>query len=138
MLLCVDGISSGLRNIFCCSFWMYDSKPLSETDWVNWVVLPLDELNRQWNFYWEFSIGCQLARNITGILTECSLMLIALAKSLECEGVSHQPAFMGNCRTISHMFYNPIYPVDEGNEKVGSIWDNILLLFYLVWIKLIT
>ena len=32
---------------------------------------------------------------------------------------SHQPAFMSNRLTISHMFYNPIYPVDEGNEDVG-------------------
>ena len=32
---------------------------------------------------------------------------------------SHQPAFMCNRLTISHTFYSPIYPVDEGNVDVG-------------------
>ena len=36
-------------------------------------------------------------------------------------GASHHPAFMGNCRTISHTFYSPVYPVDEGNEDVGWV-----------------
>ena len=36
---------------------------------------------------------------------------------------------MGNCRTISHTFYSPIYPVDEGNEDVGLVSDNILFFF---------
>ena len=30
-----------------------------------------------------------------------------------------------------------IYPVDEGNEDVGLIWDNILLFCPLLWIKFI-
>ena len=32
---------------------------------------------------------------------------------------SHQPAFMCNLLNISHTFYSPIYPVDEGNVDVG-------------------
>ena len=36
-------------------------------------------------------------------------------------GASHQPTFMSNWRTISRMFYSPIYPVDEGNEDVGLV-----------------
>ena len=32
---------------------------------------------------------------------------------------SHQPALMCNLLTISHTFYSPIYPVDEGNVDVG-------------------
>ena len=34
-------------------------------------------------------------------------------------------------KTISPTFYSPIYPVDEGNEEVGLVWDNISLFF--VW-----
>ena len=52
-------------------------------------------------------------------------------KSRSARGASHHPAFMGNCRTISHKFYSPIYPVDEGNDDVGSVSDNILLFLEL-------
>ena len=46
------GISIGLINSACRSFWMYDVKPLSETDWLSWVVLQV----RSWEFsicYWD-------------------------------------------------------------------------------------
>ena len=40
---------------------------------------------------------------------------------------------MGNCWTIRHTFYSPIYTVDERNEDVGLVWDNVdlVLLFFL-------
>ena len=56
-------------------------------------------------------------------------MLIAWAKSWSAREASHQLPFMDNCRTISLTFYSPIYPVDEGNEDVGSVWDNIFFSF---------
>ena len=62
----------------------------------------------------------------------CLLLQLKLRSAKEA---SH-PAFMGNYRTISHTFYSPIYPVDEENEDVGSVWDNISLFFRLVWITL--
>ena len=46
--------------------------------------------------------------------------LLLWLKSWSARGASNHPALMGNCRTISHTFYSPIYPVDEGNEDVGS------------------
>ena len=42
-------------------------------------------------------------------------------KFWSARGASHHPAFMGNCRTISHTFYSLIYPMDEENEDVGSV-----------------
>ena len=59
--------------------------------------------------------------------------LLLWLKSQRVKGVSRHPAFMDNCRTISHTLYSPIYPVDEVNEDVGSIWDNILLFFGFFW-----
>ena len=53
--------------------------------------------------------------------------LLFWLKSRRARGASHHPAFMGNCRTISHKFYSLIYPVDEGNDDVGLVSDNILL-----------
>ena len=50
VLLHAGGISIGLINSACCSFWMYDGKPLRETDWLSCVVLTVDELNGQWKF----------------------------------------------------------------------------------------
>ena len=35
VLLHAGGISIGLINSVCCSFWMYDGKPLSETGWLD-------------------------------------------------------------------------------------------------------
>ena len=58
MLLHAGGISVGLINSVCCSFWMYDGKPLSGTVWLSWVVFPIDEFNDQWKFFWEIGIGC--------------------------------------------------------------------------------
>ena len=52
-------------------------------------------------------------------------------KSRSARGTSHHPAFMGNCQTISHKFYTPIYPVDEGNDDVGSVSEKILLFLEL-------
>ena len=40
-------------------------------------------------------------------------------------GASHQPAVMSDRRTIIHTFYSLIYPVDEGNEDVGSIYFGV-------------
>ena len=53
-------------------------------------------------------------RNLT---KRCKLviLLIAPAKTLghdESFSPTHQPAFMNDCRTISHTFYSPTYPVD--------------------------
>ena len=45
--------------------------------------------------------------------------LLLWPKSRSVRGASHHPALMGNCRTISHKFYSPIYPVVEGNDEVG-------------------
>ena len=45
-------------------------------------------------------------------------VLIAPAKIPEREG---SISVMGNCRTISHTFFSPIYPVDERNEDVGLV-----------------
>ena len=48
-------------------------------------------------------------------------MLIPRLKFRSARGAFHNPALMGNCRTISHTFYSLIYPVDEGNEvKIQS------------------
>ena len=58
MLLHAGGISVGLINSVCCSFWMYDGKPLSGTVWLSWVVFSIDEFNDQWKFCWEIGIGC--------------------------------------------------------------------------------
>ena len=71
----------------------------------------------------------------TNILQRFSYLLFWL-KSWSARGGSHHAAFMGNCWTISHKFYSSI-PVDEGNEDVGLVWDNIFLLFRLVWINFI-
>ena len=65
MLLHAGGISVGLINSVCCSFWMYDGKPLSGTVWLSWVVFPIDQLNDQWKFCWEFGIGCWMRINET-------------------------------------------------------------------------
>ena len=35
VLLHASGISTGLINSICCSFWMYYGKPLSETGWLS-------------------------------------------------------------------------------------------------------
>ena len=65
------------------------------------------------------------------LLNTCGWIFVAWLllqlKSRSVRGASHHPAVMGNCRTISHTLCSPIYPVDEVNEHVGSIWDNILL-----------
>ena len=66
----------------------------------------------------------------TGKPTKQFCLLLWL-KSRSARGTSHHLAFMGNCRTISHKFYSPIYPVDEGNDDVGSVSDNILLFLEL-------
>ena len=55
-------------------------------------------------------------------------MLIAPAKILGARRASHHPAFMDNCRTISHTFYSPIYKVHEGNEGVGCEPSSFLQL----------
>ena len=66
----------------------------------------------------------------TGKPTKQFCLLLWL-KSRSARGTSHHLAFMGNCRTISHTFYSPIYPVDERNDDVGSVSDNILLFLEL-------
>ena len=57
--------------------------------------------------------------------------LLPWLKSQSTRGASQHPAFMGNCQTVSHKFYSPMYPVDEGNDNVGSVSDNILLFLEL-------
>ena len=57
VLLHAGVLSIWLTNSVCCSFWMYDGKPLSKTGWLSCVVLLVDELNDHWKFCWEFSIG---------------------------------------------------------------------------------
>ena len=47
--------------------------------------------------------------------------LLLQLKPWGVRGASHQPAVMSDHRTISLMFYSPIYPVEEGNEDVGLI-----------------
>ena len=47
-----------------------------------------------------------------GLPPVINVMLIALANSRAQGEQSHQPAFMGNCLTISHMCL-PSPPVDE-------------------------
>ena len=66
------------------------------------------------------------AGNQSDSLWKSSCLLLRL-KSWIARGAFHHPAFMGNCETIGHTIYSPIYPVDEGNEDVGLVWDNILL-----------
>ena len=51
--------------------------------------------------------------------------LLPWLKSQSTRGASDHPAFMGNCQTVSHKFYSPMYPVDEGNDNVGSVSGNI-------------
>ena len=46
-------------------------------------------------------------------LTSCLLLWL---KFWSARGASRYPAFMGNCQTISHMFYSLFYPVGERNE----------------------
>ena len=65
--------------------------------------------------------------NTCGWIFDACLLL--QLKSRSPRGASHHPAFMGNCQTISHTFYSPIYPVDEGNEDVGSVWDTSYCFF---------
>ena len=48
-----------------------------------------------------------------------SFCLLLRLKSRSAKGASNHPAFMGNCRTISHTFHSPFYPVDKGKEDVG-------------------
>ena len=43
----------------------------------------------------------------------------------------HRQSFSGNCQTMIHMFNSPIYPLDEGNEDVGSVRNFIFFLFSL-------
>ena len=48
-------------------------------------------------------------------------MLVAPAKILEREGSISPSSFYGELLIISHTFYSPIYPLDEGNEDVESV-----------------
>ena len=64
----------------------------------------------------------ELLNTCWGIFRACLLLGL---KSWSARAASHSSAFIGNCRTISHTFCSPIYSVDEGNEDVGSVWDNI-------------
>ena len=55
-------------------------------------------------------------------LTSCLLLHL---KPWEVRWATRQPAFMSDCRTITHTFYSPIYPLDEGNEDVGLIYFDV-------------
>ena len=51
-----------------------------------------------------------------------------LLLQLKSQGVRrafHQLACMSNHWTISHTFYSPICPVDEGNEDLGLVWFGV-------------
>ena len=66
----------------------------------------------------------------TGKSTKQFCLLFWL-KSWSAREASHHSAFMGNCWSISHKFYSPNYPADEGNDDVGLVSDNILLFLEL-------
>ena len=51
----------------------------------------------------------------------CVSYLLLQLKPWGVRGASHRLTFMSDRRTISHMFYSPIYPLDEGNKNVGMI-----------------
>ena len=54
--------------------------------------------------------------------------------SRSARGASHHPAFMGNCLTISHTFFNLIYPVDKFALKEMRMWDQSKILScFFVW-----
>ena len=72
-----------------------------------------------------------IVREETASKTHKTILLVALTKIPESEGNIHHPAFMGNCRTISHKFCSPIYPMDEENDDLGLVSDNILLFLEL-------
>ena len=74
------------------------------------VKTPWDSLCRM--VLWKLLYTC---REIFGV---CLLFWLKFWRK---RGTSHHPAFMDNCRTISHTFYSPIYTVDEGNEDVGPV-----------------
>ena len=71
--------------------------------------------------------------NLEYIWVYLSGLLLRL-KSQSARGASHHPAITGNYQTINHTFYTPIYPLDEGNDDVGLVWD-FILFFRLVWIN---
>ena len=52
------------------------------------------------------------------IRSDCLLLQL---KPWGVRRASYQPAVTSDRGTISHTFYSPIYPVDEGNEDLGSI-----------------
>ena len=66
----------------------------------------------------------------TGKSTKQFCLLFWL-KSWSAREASHHSAFMGNCWSISHKFYSPNYPADEGDDDVGLVSDNILLFLEL-------
>ena len=39
-------------------------------------------------------------------------------------------------QTVSETFYGPNCPVDEGNEELGQVWDDVLLFYRLLRMKL--
>ena len=74
------------------------------------VKIPWDSLCRM--------VLGELLNTCGGIFRACLLLGL---KSWSARAASHSSAFIGNCRTISHTFCSPIYPVDEGNEDVRSV-----------------
>ena len=53
-----------------------------------------------------------------------------MLKFRSARGASHHPAFMGNCRTISHTFYSLIYLVDEFPLKEMTMWGRSKISSY--------
>ena len=84
------------------------------------------------------------SQNLTNALQECATLflhkqvtfslLILWLTSRSARGASHHPAFMGNCLTISHTFFNLIYPVDKFALKEMRMWDQSKILScFFVW-----
>ena len=112
-----------------------------------YILLPVRKIlispGRLRVFSWKFgSINKIFIKNNFSTLSICaSSYLLLRLKSPSARGASHHPAFMGNCRTISHTFYSLIYPVDEFSLKETRTWGQFKIssyyFFYLVWIKFI-
>ena len=72
-------------------------------------------------FFFFFSLLSSLSLIFLKRLFCISFCLLLRLKSRSARGASNNPAFMGSCRTISHMFYSLFYPVDVGNEDAGLV-----------------
>ena len=72
--------------------------------------------------------------NLEYIWVYLSGLLLQL-KHWSTREASHRPTVLSNCQTMIHTFNSPIYPVDEGNEAIGSVRN--FIFFCLLWNKFI-